>query len=197
MQTSHGFQLDGTFQEYVVSFVDYVTPIPEELDGPAATPILCAGVTAYKALKQTNLIVGQWVAIAGAGGGLGHLAIQYAVAMGLRVLAIDTGETKKTLCLSLGAEKWVDFQESAHLIDDVKAATDGLGPHAAVIAAGNVKPFNQAIMYLRSTGTLVCVGVPGGNAVLNVPVPLLVAKSLTILGSVIGYAVARLISPRH
>lgn len=41
-------------------------------------------------------------------------------------------------------------------------------------------------MYLRSTGTLVCVGVPGGNAVLNVPVPLLVAKSLTILGSVIG-----------
>lgn len=183
---THGFKVDGTFQEYVVSYVDYVSPIPEDVDGASATPLLCAGLTVYKAIKQANVSIGQWIAISGAGGGLGHLGVQYAVAMGLRVLAIDTGETKKNLCLSLGAEKWVDFRESKDLIKDVQAATDGLGPDAAVIAAGDVTPFNQAIMYLRLKGTLVCVGMPAGNALLNIPVALLVAKSMTIVGSAIG-----------
>jgi len=185
-QTTHGFKIDGTFQEYVVSFVNYVTRIPDELDGASATPILCAGLTVYKALKQTNLTVGQWIAISGAGGGLGHLAIQYAVAMGLRVLAIDTGETKKKLCLQLGAEKWVDFRESADVINDVRAAADGLGPEAAIIVAGDARPYNQALMYLRSKGTLVCLGLPGGSAQLNVPLSLFIAKALTIVGSAIG-----------
>ncbi|RDB23020.1 Alcohol dehydrogenase 1 [Hypsizygus marmoreus] len=183
---SHGFTVHGTFAQYVVSYVKYVTPIPEGIDSAAATPILCAGMTVYKALKQANVRIGDWVSISGAGGGLGHLAIQYAVAMGLRVLAIDTGEAKKQLCLKLGAEKWVDFRESQDLIKDVQAATDGLGPQAAIIAAGDERPFNQALRYLRFTGTLVAVGMPGGGATLNAPVTLLIAKSLTILGSAIG-----------
>ncbi|KAF9032934.1 putative ADH1-alcohol dehydrogenase I [Panaeolus papilionaceus] len=184
--SSHGFRIDGTFQQYVVSYVNYVTPIPEGLDGAAAAPILCAGLTVYKALKQTNIIISQWIAIGGAGGGLGHLAVQYAVAMGFRVLAIDTGEAKKNLVMGLGAEKWIDFKESKNLIEDVKAATGGAGPDAAVIAAGDAKPFNDALLYLNVKGTLVCVGMPGGAAMLNAPVPLLIAKSLTIVGSSIG-----------
>ncbi|KAF8077555.1 mannitol-1-phosphate dehydrogenase M1PDH1 [Lyophyllum atratum] len=183
---SHGFTVQGTFAEYVVSYINYVTPIPDGLDSAAATPILCAGMTVYKALKQANVTIGDWVSISGAGGGLGHLAVQYAVAMGLRVLAIDTGEAKKELCLRLGAEKWVDFKESEDLTKDVQAATDGLGPQAAIIAAGDERPFNQALMYLRFTGTLVAVGMPGNNALLKVPVTLLIGKSLTILGSAIG-----------
>ncbi|KAF5318178.1 hypothetical protein D9619_012098 [Psilocybe cf. subviscida] len=130
------------------------------------------GLTVYKALKQTNLTVGQWVSISGAGGGLGHL---------------DTGEKKKELVMKLGAEKWVDFRESGdNLIKDVTAAADGQGPEAAVIAAGDARPFNQAIMYLRAKGTLVCVGMPPGDALLNVPLALLIAKSLTIVGTAIG-----------
>ncbi|KAF5368766.1 hypothetical protein D9615_010408 [Tricholomella constricta] len=183
---AHGFTVQGTFAEYVVSYINYVTPIPDNIDSAAATPILCAGMTVYKALKQANVKIGDWVSISGAGGGLGHLAVQYAVAMGLRVLAIDTGDAKKELCMKLGAEKWVDFKESTDLTKDVQAATDGLGPQAAIIAAGDARPFNQALMYLRFTGTLVAVGMPGQNAMLNVPVTLLIGKSLTILGSAIG-----------
>ncbi|GLB34537.1 putative alcohol dehydrogenase GroES-like domain [Lyophyllum shimeji] len=184
---SHGFTVQGAFAEYVVSYINYVTPIPDNLDSAAATPILCAGLTVYKALKQANVRIGDWVAIPGAGGGLGHLAVQYAVAMGLRVVAIDTGEAKKDLCMKLGAEKWVDFAVSQdNIVQDVQAATDGLGPQAAIIAVGDVRPFNQALMYLRFTGTLVAVGLPGGNAMLNVPIGLLIAKSLTVLGSAIG-----------
>ncbi|KAG6905422.1 hypothetical protein DXG01_002808 [Tephrocybe rancida] len=221
---AHGFSVPGTFAEYAVSYTKYVTPIPDELDSAAATPILCAGLTVYKALKQSRTKIGDWVAISGAGGGLGHLgmphilhfmketnhdyehvAVQYAVAMGLRVLAIgklpllsrykylrslkmfeDTGDAKKALALSLGASAWVDYKESTDLTKDVHAATDGLGPHAAVIAAGDARPFNQALMYLRATGTLVAVGMPAGNALLNAPVPLLILKCLTGLGSAIG-----------
>ncbi|KAL0947800.1 hypothetical protein HGRIS_013873 [Hohenbuehelia grisea] len=182
---THGYSIAGTFQSYAVAFVDYVTPIPEGMDSAEAAPILCGGVTVYKALKQTNTIVGNWVAISGAGGGLGHLAVQYAVAMGLRVIAIDTGAEKKDLALKLGAEKWIDFKESTNIIQEIQSAADGVGPHAAVIAAGDGAPFNQAIMYLRPTGTLVAVGMPG-NAALNVPIPLLIGKSLTIRGTAVG-----------
>lgn len=87
-QQLSGFTTDGTFQQYVVSWVSHVTPIPEGLDSFEAASILCAGVTVYRALKYSKTHIGDWVAIPGAGGGLGHLAVQYATAMGLRVLAV-------------------------------------------------------------------------------------------------------------
>ena len=70
--------------------------------------ILCAGVTSYKALKEAEAQPGEFVTIVGAAGGLGHLAIQYAVAMGLRVIAMDVGADKLKYCESLGAEYTVD-----------------------------------------------------------------------------------------
>ncbi|EGN96485.1 hypothetical protein SERLA73DRAFT_186238 [Serpula lacrymans var. lacrymans S7.3] len=184
-RTVHGFTFDGTFCEYAVAWVDYVTSIPKSIDSATATAILCAGLTVFKGLKQANLLVGQWIAIPGAGGGLGHLAVQYAVLMGLRVLAIDTGEAKRELCTSLGAEKWIDFKESQNLIADVIKATDGQGPHIALIASSAATPYNQACMYLRPTGTLVALGLPAG-AVLSVPILVLVGKELKIVGSAIG-----------
>jgi len=183
---SHGFRVDGSFADYALSYVDYVTPIPDNLDSAAATPLLCAGLTIYKALKESNPKVGNWVAIPGAGGGLGHLGIQYAVAMGLRVIAIDTGDTKRDLCLKLGAEKWIDFKTSTDLVKDVQEATGGAGPHSAVVVASNPAPLNQAVNYLRAKGTLVAVGLPSGMAMLTAPIGLLVAKCLTIKGSAVG-----------
>lgn len=64
-------------------------------------------MTVYKSLLESGARAGEWVAIPGAGGGLGHLAIQYAKWMGLRVISIDTGADKKALCEKLGSEKWV------------------------------------------------------------------------------------------
>ena len=106
-----GADVAGTFSQFVRSFVHHVTPIPDELDSAGAASLLCAGVTTYKALKVSNTIVGNWVAIPGAGGGLGHLCVQYAVAMGLKVIAIDTGKEKEELCKSLGASVFLDFKE--------------------------------------------------------------------------------------
>ncbi|KIJ63449.1 hypothetical protein HYDPIDRAFT_92762 [Hydnomerulius pinastri MD-312] len=182
----HGYTVDGTFTEYAIAWTDYVTPVPESLDGAAATSILCAGLTVYRGLKYINARAGDWVAIPGAGGGLGHMAVQYAANMGLRVLAIDSGDEKRKLCLSLGAEKWIDFKESGeNLVKDVIAATDGLGPHAALIAAGSPTPYQQALWYIRPTGTLVAVGLPAA-AQFQVPFEFLVGKELKLIGSAIG-----------
>lgn len=101
--------------------------------------MLCAGITVYKGLKESGARPGQTVAIVGAGGGLGSLAQQYAKAMGLRVIAIDSGEEKKKMCLEqLGSQAFVDFATSKNLVKDVQSATeDGLGPHAVILVAVN------------------------------------------------------------
>lgn len=99
-----GYTVDGTFQQYCIAKAAHVTPIPKGVPLDAVAPILCAGVTVYKGLKESNARSGQTVAIVGAGGGLGSLALQYALALGLRVIAIDGGDEKRDFCKDLGAE---------------------------------------------------------------------------------------------
>ena len=86
---------------------DFLGRIPDQLSFVDAGPILCAGVTTYKGLKETDARPGEWVVISGVGG-LGHVAIQYATAMGFHVAAVDVGEEKLDLARKLGAEITVD-----------------------------------------------------------------------------------------
>lgn len=99
-----GYTVDGTFQQYCVAKAAHVASIPKHVPLDAVAPVLCAGITVYKGLKESGARPGQTVAIVGAGGGLGTLAVQYAKAMGLRVVAIDGGDEKKSLCEKLGAD---------------------------------------------------------------------------------------------
>ncbi|KAF8068989.1 mannitol-1-phosphate dehydrogenase MPDH1 [Lyophyllum atratum] len=180
-----GFNIDGTFSEYVVSYVNHVTPIPEGFDSMAAASILCAGLTVYRALKYSQTSPGDWIVVPGAGGGLGHLAVQYAKYMGRRVIAIDTGEDKKKLCQDLGADFWIDFKESKNVVTDIQNATEGLGAHSCVVTAASSSGYKQAVEYLRKGGTLMAVGLPG-KAMLETPIFFTVYKSLSILGSYVG-----------
>ncbi|KAK0219893.1 chaperonin 10-like protein [Armillaria fumosa] len=180
-----GYTVDGTFAEYVVSYVNHVTPIPEGFPSDAAASILCAGVTVYRAIKYSQTSAGDWIVLPGAGGGLGHLAVQYARARGLRVIAIDSGAEKKKLTLSLGAEVWIDFKESKDIVADVKAATGGFGAHSAVITAAHSSGYTQALDYLRPGATLMAVGLPG-TSTLNASIFFTVFKSISILGSYVG-----------
>ena len=152
------------------------------------------GVTVYRAIKYSKSNIGDWICLPGAGGGLGHLAVQYAVAMGLRVLAIDSGAEKKELVTRLGAEAWVDFKETKDLVADIKAATGGQGPHTAVVTAATGKAYEQAIDYLRPGGTLMVVGLPA-RATLSADILFTVVKSINIIGSYVG-CVSMLLSLR-
>ncbi len=140
-----GYTVDGTFQQYAIGKAAHVARIPKDVPLDAIAPVLCAGITVYKGLKESGARPGQTVAVVGAGGGLGSLACQYAKAMGLRVIAIDAGDEKKKMTQELGAEAFVDFSTSQNVVKDVQAATaDGLGPHAVLLVAVNEKPFQQA-----------------------------------------------------
>ncbi len=141
-----GYTVDGSFQQYAIAKANHVARIPKDVDLETVAPILCAGITVYKGLKESGARPGQTVAIVGAGGGLGSIACQYAKAMGLKVIAIDSGEEKKKMCMEkLGAKHFIDFGTSENVVKDVQASTeDGLGPHAVILVAVNEKPFQQA-----------------------------------------------------
>ena len=102
-QRNSGYSVDGSFGQYMVVDSRYCPIIPDGVDPAGAAPVLCAGVTVYKGLKMTDTKPGEWVLVSGIGG-LGHLAVQYAVAMGRRVAAIDVDETKLALATKHGAE---------------------------------------------------------------------------------------------
>ncbi|KAF2129360.1 GroES-like protein [Dothidotthia symphoricarpi CBS 119687] len=181
-----GYTVDGTFQQYCVAKAAHIARLPKDMALDAVAPILCAGITVYKGLKESGVKPGQWAAIVGAGGGLGSLALQYAKAMGVRTIAIDTGDSKRKMTSELGAEVFVDFATSKNLVADVQAATaDGRGPHVVILVAVNEKPFQQAAEYVRPRGTVICIGMPAG-AYLKAPVFETVVKMIRIQGSYVG-----------
>ncbi|RLN46096.1 hypothetical protein BBJ29_006203 [Phytophthora kernoviae] len=180
----HGLTCHGSFQQWCVSYANHVTPIPSALDLASSAPVLCAGMTVYKALKQIDGSPGEYVVIPGAGGGLGHLACQYAVAMGYKVVPIDTGDDKKKLIESYGIKDFIDFKEG-NVIEQVRAATGGRGGHAVLVVADSTQAYNDALMFLRPHGTLVAVGVPAGAAIVA-PVEPLIPLEFRIVGSYVG-----------
>lgn len=181
-----GYTVDGTFQQYCLAKAAHVSKIPKHIPLDGVAPVLCAGITVYKGLKESGARPGQIVAIVGAGGGLGTMAQQYAKAMGLRTLAIDSGDEKRGICEKLGAEAYIDFSKSKDIIQDVKNATPGgLGPHAVLLLAVSELPFQQAAGYVRSRGTIVAIGLPA-HASLKAPVFSTVVRMINIKGSYVG-----------
>lgn len=179
---------EGTFAEYAVIPSRYIIRIPQQLDVVAdelVAPIVCGGVTAYKALKVSEALPGQWIAISGAGGGVGALGVQFARAMGLRVIALDAGTVKKTSCLENGADAYVDVLE-----EDVEAVVDsvtqGRGVQAAIVAAGSVAAYAQCLLILAQFGTLVCVGIPPPDQTFAVHPLQFIGKGIRVVGSAVG-----------
>ncbi|CDR40726.1 CYFA0S05e03752g1_1 [Cyberlindnera fabianii] len=179
-----GYTHDGSFQQYATADAVQAAKIPQGTNLAEIAPILCAGVTVYKALKTADLKPGQWVAISGAAGGLGSLAVQYATAMGLRVLGIDGGEEKKKLFHSLGGEIFIDFTKEKNVVEAIQNATQG-GPHGVINVSVAEAAISQSTEYVRPTGTVVLVGLPAG-AVCKSEVFSHVVKSIQIKGSYVG-----------
>ncbi|RAK95847.1 zinc-dependent alcohol dehydrogenase [Aspergillus ibericus CBS 121593] len=180
-----GKDVEGCWGEYTIVNTRYLMRIPEDMSAVEAAPTLCAGTTAYRALRTAGLAPGQWVAIVGAGGGLGHLAVQYARASGLRVLGIDTGSSKRELCGRLGATAYVDFMESQDLASDIIQLTDG-GPHGVIVVSSSTKAYEQALTYVRKTGIIVCIGITPNKMNFPVGPEYFVARGIRLTGSSTG-----------
>lgn len=179
-QLNGGYSTDGSFGQYMLVDATYAAIIPDGADPYEIAPVLCAGVTVYKGLKQTEVRPGQWVVISGIGG-LGHIAVQYAVAMGMRVVAVDIADDKLALAKKHGAEVVVNAMDG-----DPASAVQGAvgGAHGVLVTAVHKDAFGQAIGMTRRGGTIVFNGLPPGEF----PAPIfdVVLKGLTIRGSIVG-----------
>ncbi|SDS84664.1 alcohol dehydrogenase AdhP [Corynebacterium timonense] len=176
-----GYTVNGSFGEYMLVDTRYAPLIPEGADPVEVAPILCAGVTVYKALKVTETKPSQFVVISGVGG-LGHLAVQYARAMGMRVIAVDIADEKLDLAQRVGAEYTVNAREKDPAAA-VQEYTEG-GSHGVLITAVHPQAFGQALEMVRKNGTVVFVGLPPGE--FSVPIFESVLRGVTLRGSMVG-----------
>ena len=179
-QQNTGYTVNGGFAEYVLAPAAFAAPLPDQLGFAEAAPILCAGVTTYKGLKETDAKPGEWVVVSGVGG-LGHVAVQYAKAMGLRVAAVDVADDKLEHATALGAEFVINAREQ----DPAREVQRLIGgAHGVLVTAVSPVAFTQAIGMLRRGGTCSLVGLPPGD--FATPIFDVVLKRLTVRGSIVG-----------
>ena len=178
-QVNTGYGTNGGFAEFVAADPDYVGHLPDEVDFAAGAPILCAGVTVYKGLKETEAKPGQTVAIVGIGG-LGHLAVQYAKAMGLHVIAVDISDDKLALATRSGADQ-VYNAATTDAAAEIGAAG---GVEGVLVTAVSPDSFAQGVAMLARGGTMSLVGLPPGG--FELPIFDVVLTRKTIRGSIVG-----------
>lgn len=178
-QQNTGYSVNGGFADYVLADPGYVGHLPPGLGFEPAAPVLCAGVTVYKGLKQTDTRPGQTVVISGIGG-LGHMAVQYAKAMGLHVIAVDIAEDKLALAKKLGADMTINASE----VDPIAEVQKGGGAEGVLVTAVSTSAFRQGVGMLGRGGTMSLVGLPPGEFPLPIFETVLFAK--TIRGSIVG-----------
>ncbi len=179
-QKNTGYSVNGCFAEYVVADPNYVAHLPEKLDFCDAASILCAGLTVYKGIKETDTKPGDWLIVLGVGG-LGHMAVQYAKAMGLKVAAIDIHEQ----ALKLASELKADIVINAAKENPVEQIQQRIkGAHGVLAASVSSESFAQAVNMLRPHGTVTIVGLPPGT--FQLPIFDIVLNRKTIRGSIVG-----------
>src|SRR5258708_18886766 len=144
-----------------------------------AAPLFCAGVTVYRAIKQAHPQRGQRLAVFGVGG-LGHLAIQIAVQMGLEVAAVDVADDKLALAKSLGATN--TFNATTNNV--VKELRRRGSVHIALVTSGSKAAYDTAFYCVRPTGTLLVVGLPADE--ISFPAIMMAAGEVNIKASAVG-----------
>ncbi len=150
-----GISYDGGYAEYLIAPIEALALIPENHSPIEVGPLMCAGITTFNALRNSGATAGQTVAILGIGG-LGHLAIQFAVKMGFRTVAIARGKDKEPLSKKLGAHHYIDSEGQ-----NVSEALKKLGGAKVILSTvTNHEAINAVIEGLAVDGKLLLVGIP-------------------------------------
>ncbi|GAA3586416.1 alcohol dehydrogenase catalytic domain-containing protein [Amycolatopsis ultiminotia] len=177
-----GVDADGGYAEYVEVRTSGLARIPDGLSAVDAAPLLCAGITTYRALVQPVLRPGSLVAVQGIGG-LGHLGVQYAKALGHRVVAIARGTEKAGLAEKLGADHYLDSSAT-----DPGAALQKLGGAAVIVAtAASGTSMSPLVPGLAPNGQLIVVGAAPDP--ISVRTGDLINGTRTVTGSLTGSAI--------
>jgi len=171
----------GGYAETVTVPANALARIPDELGLVEAAPMACAGVTAYHALRSTKALPGDRVAILGVGG-VGHLGVQFAEAMGFETIAIARGTAKGDDARRLGAHHYIDSTAA-----DVSEALQALGGASVVLAtASNSRAIAESVGGLTPGGALVIIGAATDPLPIE-PIPL-IQSGISVIGHTCGTA---------
>jgi D-arabinose 1-dehydrogenase-like Zn-dependent alcohol dehydrogenase len=193
---NNGLSRDGGFAEYAVVDARQVAPIPSNLTAIETAPLMCAGITIYAALKRCGLKPGGRVGIMGAGGGLGHLGLQYGVRMGYQVLGIEAADEPlnfaQQVASDLNPQPEIVYARKVAANDIVQSLgnQDGqdqlgaMGLDAVVILPESQKAFDYGMGLLKTHGTCVVVSFP--EAGFHISARDVVFRDIKIIGSLVG-----------
>lgn len=184
-----GVMVDGGYAEFAKAPASHVVKIPDTLASEQAAPLLCAGVTVHRALKQAKIDAGhssgrrpasgQRLAVFGVGG-LGHIAVQIGRAAGAEVTAVDISEEKLALAKSLDAARTLNATTG----DVVKELRGCGGVHVALVTSAAKSAYDMAFYCVRPTGTLLVVGLPARD--ISFPAILMAGAEIQIKASAVG-----------
>ncbi|KAF2276595.1 alcohol dehydrogenase-like protein [Westerdykella ornata] len=189
---NNGLSRDGGFAEYAVVDARQIAPLPSSMTPVEAAPLMCAGLTIFSALKRAKLQAGERVGIIGAGGGLGHLGLQYALKMGYKVLGVDAADAPLALAndLNTGArivdarrEKAADIVQQLGL-EDGKKYTAEMGVDAAIILPESQLAFDFGMALLKAHGKCIIVSFPEHG--FHFSARDIVFRDISIIGSLVG-----------
>jgi propanol-preferring alcohol dehydrogenase len=174
-----GVTVDGGYAEFVKAPFTHVARIPANLAPEQAAPLLCAGVTVYRALRKSLISTGQRLAVFGIGG-LGHLAVQICRELGADVMAIDISEEKLALARALGAAGTLNAA-SDKVVQQLRSQG---GVHVALVTSAAKAAYDMAFHCVRPTGILLAVGLPAQD--ICFPPILMAAGEIRIQASAVG-----------
>nr|WP_246985179.1 alcohol dehydrogenase [Halorientalis marina] len=157
-----GLTFDGGYAEYATVPAEALAAIPDDLDAVDAAPLLCAGITTYNALRNSDARAGDLVAVLGIGG-LGHLGVQYAHAAGFETVAISRSPDKEPLARDLGADHFVNAADT-----DPAEELQALGGAQVVLTTAPASDAVASVVEgIGTDGSVIVVGVPGEQVPVN------------------------------
>ncbi|KAF2088858.1 GroES-like protein [Saccharata proteae CBS 121410] len=176
-----GVNIDGAFAEYVVIDGRNAAKLPERVTFETAAPLACAGCTIWRGVLQADLKTGEWLAIVGSGGGLGHLGIQFAKGLGLQVIGIDARDEGLSLSKEAGADIVVDARKGKdEVVKAVQAVTSGQGANATINVSDAKSAAATACAVTKMHGLMVQIAQPDE---VSIPFPEIIFRDIRIHGS--------------
>ena len=172
-----GATVDGGYAEFIKAKASHVLTVPDALTSEEAAPLFCAGVTVYHAIKSSGIKPRQRLAVFGVGG-LGHLAVQIAKCFGAQVIAVDIADDKLEFARRLGADVTINASND----DVVKQIRKMGGVHVAVVTSAAKKAYDMAFYAVRSSGTLMVVGMPAED----LSFPAIMMREIRIMSTATG-----------
>lgn len=176
--------IDGCFAEYHIADARNSCVMPDDLSFASAAPLACAGCTVYRSIIVAEVKSGGWLAIVGAGGGLGHLGIPMAKAMGINVIAIDARDGALDLCKKAGADYVFDARDGKEkVVKQVQDLTDGLGVESTINLSEHETAAPLSCAITRMHGSMIQVSQPD---MVSVPFQELIFRDIRIKGTLIA-----------